>query len=73
LRDLAGADELLLAVDVGDEGVEGADALLEAAREVGPFVGVEDARDDVERDEPLRIAALGLGSVLITLAATHLR
>ena len=56
--DAARADELALMVDVVEEGVDGAHALLQAALEIGPFGGVEDARDDVEGDQPLGVAAL---------------
>ena len=41
------------AVDVVDEGVDRPHPLLEPCRQIGPFAGGEDARDDVERDDPL--------------------
>ena len=41
------------AVDVVDEQVDRAHALLEAGREVRPFARREDAGDDVEGDDPL--------------------
>ena len=40
-------------VDVADEGVERADPLAQARRELAPFLGGEDARHDVERNQPL--------------------
>jgi hypothetical protein len=48
------------AVDVGDESVECADALGEAALEHRPRAGIKDARNDVEGDQALGIAAFGV-------------
>ena len=52
-RDDAGLDAFLRAVDVGEEGVERGDALLQAAFEIGPFRLGQHARDDVEGDQAL--------------------
>ena len=51
-------DDLLTVVDVVQEGVERAYPLLDTLRQLGPFAGRDDARHDVERDQPL--ARLGL-------------
>ena len=53
LGDAAGPDDLLAVIDVVHEGVERAHALLDAGRQPAPFGGAQDARDDVEGDEPL--------------------
>ena len=53
LRDDAGPDAFLGPVHVAQEGVDGADPLLEPALEEGPFRLRQHPRDDVERDEPL--------------------
>ena len=55
-----GAQDLLAVVDVVQEGVERAHALLEPAREAVPLAAAEHARNDVEGDQPLGIAALGV-------------
>ena len=47
-------------VDVVQEGVERAHALLEPLREAVPLAAAQHARDDVEGDQPLGIAALGV-------------
>ena len=47
-------------IDVADEGIERAHALDEAARQELPFRRVEHARNDVEGDQPLGIAAFGI-------------
>ena len=49
----AGLENRLLVIDVVQEGVERAHALREPAFEQVPFVRGNDARDDVERDQPL--------------------
>ncbi len=49
----AGLEDLAPAVDVADIGVERLDALLEAGAQGVPFGGGEDARQHVERDQPL--------------------
>ena len=41
------------AVDVVDEGVDRHALCSRPCRQIGPFAGGEDARDDVERDDPL--------------------
>ena len=48
-----GLDDLLAVIDVVHEGVERAHALLDAGRQPAPFGRRDDARDDVEGDEPL--------------------
>ena len=48
-----GSQDLLLAVDVREEGVERLDALHETGLELAPLAALQDARDDVERDEAL--------------------
>ena len=53
LGDAAGLDDLLAMVDVVHEGVERAHALLDAGCEPAPLRRAQDARDDVEGDEPL--------------------
>lgn len=47
-------------IDVVEEGVERPRALADAAIEHAPFGGGEDARQQVERDQPLRVAALAI-------------
>ena len=53
LGDLARLDDLLAVIDVVHEGVERAHALLDAGRQTAPFGRRDDARNDVEGDEPL--------------------
>ena len=57
VRDHPGAQDLARAVDVADQHVERLDPLGQAALDLLPFGGGKDARDHVERDQPL----LGLG------------
>jgi hypothetical protein len=62
-QDLRGRDhlvleDLLLVVEVVQEQVEGGDPLDQARLEPGPFVGRDDPRDQVEREDALR--ALGV-------------
>ena len=52
-RDAAGADDLLAVIDVVEEGIQRPDALLDAALEQPPFRRGDDARDEIERDQPL--------------------
>jgi hypothetical protein len=47
-------------IDVVEEGVDRLDALKAAAFDEVPFRAVEDARDEVERDQPFGRAALGI-------------
>ncbi len=47
------AQDVLAVVDVRDERVERLHALAQSRRELAPFVGREDARHDVERNQPL--------------------
>ena len=52
-REQAGLEDLLVVVDVVEEGVERADALAQARGELAPLVRRQHPRDDVERDQPL--------------------
>ena len=52
-RDAAGLEDMLLVVDVIEEGVDGAHALADACPHRLPLLGIEDARDDVEGNQPL--------------------
>ena len=56
--DLAGAQDLLLAIDIAEEGVEGADPLAQPGGEPVPFGARQDAGDQVEGDQPLRVPTL---------------
>ncbi|VWB68839.1 hypothetical protein BSE24067_03238 [Burkholderia seminalis] len=49
----ARAHDFLAVVDVVEEGVQRHHALLDAEREAAPFGARDDARDDVERNQPL--------------------
>ena len=49
----SGLEDVAGAVDVGEEEVQRPDPLLEAARQAAPFRPGQDARDDVEGDDPL--------------------
>ena len=53
LGDAPGPQDLLAVVDVVEEGVERPHALLDAGAEPAPLGRRDDARDDVERDQPL--------------------
>ena len=53
LRKDARAQDLLLAVDVGEKGVERRDALDQPSLHRRPFGLPKDTRDDVERNQPL--------------------
>ncbi len=53
LGDLARLDDLLAVIDVVDEGVERAHALLDALGQPAPLRAGYDARNDIEGDEPL--------------------
>ena len=50
----------LVVVDVGDERVQGPHALLEACFELAPLVRRQNARDDVEGNQPLRAGVLAV-------------
>ncbi len=52
--DAAGADDLLAMVDVVEEGVERPHPLLDAALQVAPFMRGNDARHEIEGDQPLQ-------------------
>jgi hypothetical protein len=60
LRHDAGLDDLLPVVDVVDEAVERMDALAQPGFHLLPFAFGDDARDHVERNQPL-----GAGAVLV--------
>ena len=62
-RHQAGLQDRLLVVDVVDEAVERGDALAQAALHLSPFVGRDDARNQVEGDQ-----ALGAVAVLVLRA-----
>ena len=53
-------EDLLVVVDVVEERVERAHALHEAALEHRPFVGRDDARHEVERNQALGAAVLAV-------------
>ena len=59
-RDDPVAQDATLAVDVEQEVVERADALSDAARDARPIGGGDDARDQVEREDALRAARVGV-------------
>jgi hypothetical protein len=62
LRDDPGTEDLPLRIDVVEEKIECAHALLEPARQDAPFRTGQDAWNDVERDQPflrLRLAING--------------
>src|SRR5205085_6145515 len=52
-RDGPVLEDLLLVIDIVDEAVERVDALLEAALDVVPLGGADDARDQVEGEDAL--------------------
>jgi hypothetical protein len=56
-RNDAFMENVLLAVDIEEESVNGSDALGEASLEVIPFGGGDDSRDEVEWEDSL--AAFG--------------
>ena len=65
--DDSGAEDLLLAIDVIEEAVEGGHALGAALGEIVPLAARQDARDHIERDQALgsaRIAVNGEGDAL---------
>src|ERR1700730_5852109 len=47
-------------VDVADEVIESAHALLQAARQQRPLLAVQHTRDDVEGDKSLGVTAVGI-------------
>ncbi len=61
--DDAGLQDLLAVVDVVDEAIQRRDALAQPPLDLAPLVGRDDARDQVERDQPLG-AAVGAAVVL---------
>ncbi len=56
----AGLEDVLLVIDVVDERIECAHALLQPCLQDSPLILRNDARDDVERDQPLGVAALAV-------------
>ena len=52
-RDDPGLEDLLAVVDVGEEEVEGVQPLHETALDHRPLVRRDDARDQVEREDPI--------------------
>ena len=62
-RDAAGAQDLSVVIDVMQEQVERLDPLAQAVFELAPFGGGNDARDHVERDQPLGAGAVVLVAV----------
>ncbi len=68
-RNDAVVQNLLIVIDVVDERVQGVDALLQAALDVIPFVGGDDARNQVEGED-----ALGPGGFAIDVESdAHLQ
>ena len=59
-RDLAGPQDLLLAVDIAEEGVQRPHPLPQPGRHAVPFGPRDDARDDVEGDQPFGVAAFAV-------------
>ncbi len=57
------ADDLTLAVDVGDEAVQRLDALLHAVRDEVPLGGRDDPRDQIERERAIPGLPVGPGRV----------
>ena len=56
----AGADDLAVVVDIVQEGVERAGALLQSAAQALPFGLRQHARNEVERNQAFGIAAFGI-------------
>ena len=52
-RNDAGPQDFLRAIDVGQKGVQRLDPLDQAFLEAHPFRALDDARNDIERDQPL--------------------
>ena len=59
-RHQPGLDDLLVVIDVVEEDVDRLHPLNAAPLDQVPFGAVEDARDQVERDQPLGRAAFGI-------------
>ena len=57
-RKRAAVEDPLVVVDVVEERVERPDALEQPALQHGPFVGADDPRDQVERDQPFGAGGL---------------
>jgi hypothetical protein len=55
-RNAAGTQDLAVVVDIAEEGVECAHALAQTGFECAPFVTGDDARQQVEGDQPFRAA-----------------
>ncbi len=58
--DDAGFEDVLFVIDVVDEGIQRAHALLEPRLQGAPFILRNDPRDDVEGDQPLGVAAFAV-------------
>ena len=58
--DHAFANDALVVVNVVQEKIERAHPLLESERELAPFLGAQNARHDVERNEPLGSAGFAV-------------
>ncbi len=52
-RQATGADDLLSVIDIVQESVDCLDPLLDAANQQGPLAGADNARHQIERDQPL--------------------
>jgi hypothetical protein len=59
-RDAAGADDVLVVIDVVQKAVERLHPLLEPALEHAPFAGRNDPRHDVEGDQPFSAGVLAV-------------
>ncbi|MNT55289.1 hypothetical protein D3C72_1925150 [compost metagenome] len=59
-RQQAFGQQLLRAVGVGHHAVEHAHALLHAGLDLGPALGRDDQREQVERPRPLRAVGVGV-------------
>jgi hypothetical protein len=70
-RDLAGAQDVLLVVDVVDEVIQRLHALAQAGFEMAPFGRRDDARNDVERNQPLGAGVVPIDGERDTDAPEH--
>src|SRR5262249_31670759 len=59
-RNLAGAHDVLVVVDVVNESVERRDTLAQSLLQLAPLGGGNDARGDVERDEAFRAGVVAV-------------
>src|SRR5262249_29126451 len=51
LRHYAVFDDFLRVIDIVDKAIEGLDALLQPALDVSPIGGLDEARNDIERED----------------------